>query len=93
MANDLTQNPYVLDTAAAITVGTTPVSIMGFVFRATNATNSVVIHDNNGNLLLTLSAPANNECVVVMFPEPLIVRGLTINAITNGILHIFLSRQ
>lgn len=90
MANDLTHNPLVLDTAAVISA-TNVFRIKKIVFRGALAGDDAIFEDGLGRVIVRLTAPAatsNDEFDCV--GSPMIVTGLELASIAaSGVAYVY----
>jgi hypothetical protein len=89
MANDLTKNPLMMDTAAVISLTNTFI-IKKIILDPAGAAGSADFHDGNGRHWLHLACPANQHREVDFGEGGFTVTGLELAAITAGAhVHIF----
>lgn len=87
MANSVTTNPLVLDTAAAVLTG--PVHIKAVVFTAANG-EGLVLSDADGNAVLGLEASTGDLSPSVTIPGGIKTDGLTVTTIDGGTAYVYL---
>ena len=90
MANDLTHNPLILDTAAVISAANTFV-ILKIQFRGAAAGDVAIFEDGIGREIARLSAPAAGAIDELDFTaRPFTVIGLELASIAaSGIAHVY----
>lgn len=87
MANSVTTNPLVLDTAAAALTG--PVTIKAVLFSAADG-STLVLSDAAGNAICTLETDAGDLNPSVTVPGGVKVNGLTVTTIDAGVAYVYL---
>lgn len=93
MANNLTRNPWIIDTASASAVKDSSLCAITFVTSLVwsgyvNAAHQVVIQDDQSVTLFTLQGNADMSPVVIPFDKRLPIRGLKVTTIDSGVLAI-----
>lgn len=91
MANDLTHNPLILDTAATISL-TQTFYIRKLTFIGAVAGDDAIFQNGKSQEIAHLSAPAANAPDAIDFGyQPLKVTGLILSAIAaSGVAHVYL---
>ena len=87
MANTLTTNPMIFDTAGATSAVTRRVKIQTIVWSgdAIATGDDLALHDAaSGNEILLTTASANDHETVVTFPLGLTVKGLYLTTMTSN---------
>jgi hypothetical protein len=89
MANNLTANPKVIDTAA--TIHAYPLRVRKMEWFPTTTGDDLLIVDNGGNTVWSLKAIAadTNEGIGYHGPEDTVINGIIVSTIDNGTLYIF----
>lgn len=87
MANSVTTNPLVLDTAGAITSG--PVTIKAVSFTAANG-EGFLLSDKEGNAVVGLEASTGDLSPSITIPGGIKTNGLTVTTIDGGAAYIYL---
>lgn len=94
MANDTTNNPWILDTAATITTNLVRLDEQGMVYVPNAADNDLIVKDNSGKVVWQIRAIAgspNNESVgMETFPGPKLLNGFKLDTIDGGSLRVYL---
>jgi len=91
MANNLTGNPLVIDTAATITTYPTKVKFMRWTPTTTG--DDLLVVDNAGNTIWTykaLAADANQGITFDLTLDGAVCNGIVVSTIDNGTLYIYL---
>lgn len=90
MANDLTGNPMLVDTAAEIT--THPTHVFRMIWTPTTAGDDILVEDNGGANLWAYKALAADANEGIEYERELDcqVNGITVTTIDNGTLYIFI---
>ncbi|MFQ5640832.1 MAG: hypothetical protein ACE5IR_22870 [bacterium] len=98
MANDITKDPIVIDTASAsnITTKTFSVHAIRLVSPSATAGDTYVVQDKNGNLKWDTVAVNNaplveHTHVADGYGEPLIFEGLKVPTLANGKISLYIS--
>jgi len=86
MANNLSINPYNLDTAGEV-VSSTNMRIEGIVPVPSGATWSVILHDKNGKVIYS----ANNNGGIPITPLPFKAEGLKPATLTSASVLVWFS--
>ena len=92
MANDITGNPWKLDTAAVIR--TPPVKVKAMEWTPTTDGDDLLVSDNSGSEIWSLKAIAGDasEQIPYFWPlngEGLSCNGFTVTTIDNGTLRVW----
>jgi len=87
MANSVTTNPIVLDTAGA--VSTDRLTIKAVVFTAANG-EGLVLSDTAGNAIISLEASTGDLSPSVTVPGGIKTDGLTVTTIDGGVAYLYL---
>lgn len=90
MANDITGYPWIIDTAATITVNNR--RIVGMVWKPSAASESLIIHDRYGREIWNQTSLAASPAGDLVFDqsEPFLARGFVVNTITaSGVLWVW----
>lgn len=82
MANRLISNPFIIDTASNTPIWLPNIKVTQFEFYPTQAADTVVVNDKDGNLIWSASGNADNETVRSGKVEW--VRGLTVPTLSAG---------
>lgn len=89
MANDITKNPWVLDTAADITAE--KIVITKMVWKPNAAANDLTVLDHEGGTKWDVdalaAAPAGNEFFDIA--EPMVFYGFNLSVIDGGTLYVY----
>ena len=90
MANDITGNPWILDTAGSVT--TSPFKCQYLKWTPTTDGDDLLIVDNAGNTVWSLKAIAADSNQGIDYKEPIegVINGLSITTIDNGTLYVYL---
>ena len=87
MANSVTTNPIVLDTAGA--VSTDKLTIKAIVFTAANG-DGLVLSDVSGNAVISLEASTGNLSPSLTVPGGIKTDGLVVTTIDGGTAYLYL---
>ena len=89
MANNLTGNPWVIDTAAVITTG--PVRVVSAEWQEPTAGNDLTILDNSGNTIYDDNAIAGGSGIrlEVKIADTLF-NGFNVSVIDGGTLYVYI---
>lgn len=92
MANDLSHNPYILDTTGGIFASNQPVWIRKIQFRGAAAGDTAVIGNGAGQEIARLCCAAAGQADEIDFNErPFLIHGLELTSIAaNGVVHVYL---
>lgn len=88
MANNISANPWYLDTVGAIWKGN--VYIKELIWNKPTAGSALVILDQNGNTILNTVANANDP--MFSFGTLATVNGFTIMTLASGTLSVFINK-
>jgi len=90
MANDLTHNPLILDTAAVISA-TNTFKLLKVQFIGAVAGDDAIFENGLGQEIIHLSAPAANAPDSIDYgPDGFIVKGLELASIAvSGVAHVY----
>lgn len=86
MANDLTKNPIVLDTAGATSAISNPVTIRKIIVNGSGVAWSVVLHDESGGDIVfqaTEGATNTEQSRTYDFHPRIVASGLYATTLTN----------
>lgn len=87
MANDKSDSPWILDTAAIITDAAVKVLRMEWVPNATG--DDIQIEDRNGRINWIRKAVFTNESPVQVFEGPAVFKGFEVAVIDGGTLYVW----
>lgn len=87
MANSVTTNPLVLDSAGVALTG--PVTIKAVVFTAANG-EGLLLSDASGNAVVGLEASTGDLSPSVTIPGGIKNNGLTVTTIDGGVAYVYL---
>lgn len=97
MANRISNNPLLIDTAANTAITNTPFRVQAIVWDpGTSAANQDVctIKDKNGDVKFSQTLITGNLVPTsVSFTTPVLFNGLIVSAITHGTVYIYLADQ
>ena len=90
MANDITSNPWVLDTAGVVT--TAPFRCKEIVWTPTTDGDDLLLADNGGKTIWSLKAVAADANQGIEYPKRIdgALNGLDITTIDNGTVYVYL---
>jgi hypothetical protein len=95
MANQLSNNPIVIDTPAATPITNTAFRVQAIVWDAgTSAANTDVctVKDRNGKVKYSQTILTGNLVPeAITFSVPVLFDGLIVSAITHGVVYIYLA--
>jgi hypothetical protein len=96
MANTQYGARWVLDTAESVVAANTFLRLLGFWFVGTTDADDCIVHDGNGKEVWKCKlgdVSVNGYDRGIIFPSPgLIVDGLDLDTIDNGILYVYLGK-
>lgn len=95
MANQITGNPWEIDTASATAVTADTKLIAGFywdVGTSGAADDALVVTDTLGNVKWASHATAKNDGPGITFAEGLVCAGIKVTTMTHGKLYIYFKR-
>lgn len=91
MANDLTRNPWLIDTAGATVLHKDNVFISSIVWSGFgSAADQFVISDGRSNPIFSAKGNAGLSSIQITFAPNVHVRNLSVPVLTSGLLSIFL---
>ena len=87
MANDLTGNPWVIDTAAVITTG--PATVLKSEWQEPTAADDLTILDNGGNTIYDDNAIAGGSGIRLEVKIAGQMNGFNVSVIDGGTLYVY----
>ena len=94
MANDLTKNPWVIDTAGATSTWTGPVYIKSMRWVPAAAGDDLTVTDKNGNTIWTVTNALTGGVagtLTIDLKEMPPFQGLIVSAIGGGTLYVYVA--
>ena len=90
MANDLTQNPWLIDTAGATALHANVAFVTNFVWSgySNGATDQCIVQDSRGRTVIAMQGLASLAPVTIAFSLRLPIRGLKVTTLSTGVLAI-----
>lgn len=95
MANDLTGNPWKVDTATAVSAAADGIwfDVYDLVLTSVSASGTVLVQDINGNLKFEAAYGADLPGHIhAHFNPPIKFNGLTVPTLTSGTLKLYVRR-
>jgi hypothetical protein len=97
VANDITGNPLIIDTAGAgdVLAASQPIKVQGFAWdnAAAVTADACVVTDTAGRNLWshTITTSLSVGQGAVSLPQPMLVKGIKVPTLTRGKLYIYLA--
>lgn len=94
MANDLTGNPWKIDTATAVSAAASGIyfDVHDIILTSAVASGATVVQDVNGNLKWEWTGAAAEQSFHNHFDPPIRFNGLTVPTLTSGTLKLYVKR-
>lgn len=96
MSNDVTKNPWILDSAGATVLGTAKMVVQSIAWVSNSvaskdieADDDFVLTDQNSRAVVSKRAEAITDGLVISFPNGLQVDGLILPTMDGGICYIY----
>lgn len=90
MANDLTNNPLVIDTAGTLTTKPVQIAALYWAAGASGAAGDTCVVTNGSKTLWAPTIAAANATASISFDPPLSASGLAVSTLSHGTLFIYL---
>lgn len=91
MANNVNQNPFILDTAADDILATTiPLEPKAMLWSGASTAGHVAqLEDGSEAVKCVLSATGNGDTVVFYFPPGFVMKGLSVGTLQSGTIYLY----
>jgi hypothetical protein len=93
MANDLTGNPWIIDTPSATTVHTNVAVVNSLTWSGytSGAADQIIVRDQRGRTIFSAVGHVDLTPIQLTFSPRIFIRSLTVPTLTTGILSVGLS--